>query len=212
MHVLPLRFHIAVEETFQTLLNKVNLETRETMRHLRYAIGNSAQSPLYDVILNYQLADITHFGGMPSDVETYLTGITRESLGVIVRDYARSGHFVLDFDFHCDVFDARQRRRLIEHVDRTIDAFLADPGHRLSEIDLLSGDERLQVTRQFCDGDPLPEPMSQIVARFEQVAETLPQQPAVRDGDRAITYRQLNEQANQLAQSACQNPSSWLSV
>ncbi|WP_327003797.1 AMP-binding protein [Dactylosporangium sp. NBC_01737] len=38
-----------------------------------------------------------------------------------------------------------------------------------------------------------------LVSRIEEFARTTPQAPAVRHGDRALTYHELNQQANQLA-------------
>ena len=198
MEVLPLRITIKEEDTFVSLIKKIGIEASEGFRFCQ-SIGNSPTNKVYDVLLNYHTTEFLDFHGMPVEKAWLHTGHENDSLALQVHDFGASGSFVVDFDFHCDVFDDGQRERTVKHFLQLVDALLADPDQPLHTVDILYSEEREQITRQFNQTlAAMPRNMT-IPALFEEQVHRRGDQVAIRFEGVSITYSELNKRANRLA-------------
>ncbi|PBA48432.1 non-ribosomal peptide synthetase, partial [Mycobacterium avium] len=104
-------------------------------------------------------------------------------------------------EFRTDVFDTATVEALTQRLRRVLAAMTADPGRRLSSIDLLDPDEhaRLDALGNRAALTRPQHPPTSIPAMFAaQVART-PHAVALTANGRSVTYRRLEEHANQLA-------------
>src|SRR5208283_5869131 len=104
-------------------------------------------------------------------------------------------------EFRTDVFDAASIQALIERLGRVLVAMTADPGRRLSSMDLLDAGEHARLEgwgNRAVLTQPAPTPVSIPVLFTAQVART-PEAVAVTFEGRSMTYRELEEAANRLA-------------
>ncbi|ETB34047.1 peptide synthetase, partial [Mycobacterium avium subsp. hominissuis 10-5606] len=104
-------------------------------------------------------------------------------------------------EFRTDVFDTATVEALTQRLRRVLAAMTADPGRRLSSIDLLDPDEhaRLDALGNRAALTRPQNPPTSIPAMFAaQVART-PHAVALTANGRSVTYRRLEEHANQLA-------------
>jgi len=109
--------------------------------------------------------------------------------------------FTGNVEFRTDVFDADSIEALIERLQRVLVAITADPGRRLSSVDLLDAEEHARLDgwgNRAVLTQPAPPPMSVPVVFAARVAQT-PDAVAVTFEGRSITYRELEEAANRLA-------------
>ncbi|WP_445300994.1 amino acid adenylation domain-containing protein [Microcoleus sp. C2D2] len=106
-----------------------------------------------------------------------------------------SGHF----EYSTDLFDAVTIRRMAGHFLTLLEGIAANPERRIEELPLLGEKERHQLlvewndTRADYPGDRC------IHQLFEAQVERTPDAIAVVFEDQQITYRELNERADQLA-------------
>ncbi|TPG31264.1 non-ribosomal peptide synthetase, partial [Mycolicibacterium hodleri] len=104
-------------------------------------------------------------------------------------------------EFRTDVFDSDSIARLIERLERVLDTVTEDPTQKLSSADLLDAAEHArldEIGNRAALTKPSPSPVSIPALWTLQVART-PEAAAVSFGDRSLTYRELDETANQLA-------------
>ncbi len=103
-------------------------------------------------------------------------------------------------EFRTDVFDAASIEALIERLQRVLVAMAADPGRRLSSVDVLDAGEhaRLDEIGNRAVLTESPAGVSVPVLFAAQVART-PEAVALTFGDLSMTYRELDEAANRLA-------------
>ena len=103
-------------------------------------------------------------------------------------------------EFRTDVFDAASIEALIERLQRVLVAMTADPGRRLSSVDVLDEGEhaRLDEIGNRAVLTESPAGVSVPVLFAAQVART-PEAVALTFGDLSMTYRELDEAANRLA-------------
>jgi non-ribosomal peptide synthetase component F len=169
--VLPIRIAVGSGETLATLRQKIRAQILEVMRHGPYAPPNRPQRNAYDVVLNYHPYSFARLNGAPAVPEWIHTGHGSESLTLQIRDFASAGSIVLDFDFHCDVFDADECARAIGHVVSVVDAVLEAPDQPLERIGLLTPAERHRILAEWNATEASCPPAAGIHRLFEaQVA------------------------------------------
>jgi amino acid adenylation domain-containing protein len=87
---------------------------------------------------------------------------------------------------------------LAEGVSRVLAAVAADPSAALGGIDLLSERARTRVLHEFND-TAATVPAECVQELFAQHARSAPERTAVSDGERSLTYGELDASANRLA-------------
>jgi amino acid adenylation domain-containing protein len=88
--------------------------------------------------------------------------------------------------------------RLLGHLATLFEGFAANPGGRLSELEVLTGPERHQTLVEWNDTAGSFPDLS-LHRLFEEQVARAPAAPAVTCGDRTLTYGELNRWANRLA-------------
>jgi amino acid adenylation domain-containing protein len=102
-------------------------------------------------------------------------------------------------EYATDLFDAATAERIAAHLTALLEAIVAAPERRVSELSLVAADERAQVLGAWSGaGDSFPADGT-LHARFESAARLRPTATAVTCEDEALTYAELNARANRLA-------------
>jgi amino acid adenylation domain-containing protein len=124
------------------------------------------------------------------------TGTSKFDLTLI----AQQNNAGLEFTLECntDLFSPSTGNRLLQHLQNVLCGILENPDRLISEIPLLSGDEREQLVHSSRRQNEYPADAS-LVELFEIQAKLRPQAQAVGFENEWLTYSALNERANQLA-------------
>ena len=104
-------------------------------------------------------------------------------------------------EFRTDVFDADSIQTLIERLERVLVALTADPGRRLSSIDLLDAGEQARLEgwgNRVVLTRPAP-PAVSVPVLFAAQVQRSPEAVAVTFEGRSMTYCELEEASNRLA-------------
>jgi amino acid adenylation domain-containing protein len=101
--------------------------------------------------------------------------------------------------YSTDLFDGATIERLVGHFVTLLQGIVADPDQRISALPLLTEAERQQLLVTWND-TAVAYPRDRCVHQlFEEQVERTPAAVAVVCEDQQLTYRELNERANQLA-------------
>ena len=137
---------------------------------------------------------------LPVDTHTARMDLTF-SLGERWTDAGEPAGISGMVEFRTDVFDAASIEALIERLERVLVALAADPGRRLSSLDLLDETEHARLdgwgNQAVLTQPALPE--VSIPALFATQVARAPEAVALVCGQRSWTYRELDEAANRLA-------------
>ncbi len=102
-------------------------------------------------------------------------------------------------EYAADLFDAPTIERFVEHFGRLLQEVVARPEQPLEQLELLNPDERLRLLQAWnATGMEFPRER-RIHEWFEEQAQRSPDAAALIHGDRTLSYRELDQQANQLA-------------
>ena len=101
--------------------------------------------------------------------------------------------------YNADLFEAETVGRLLGHFRVLLEEIVARPDKPLSELDLITEAERKKLLIEYNDTRRHYPRDAGVHQLFEAQAERTPDAVAVEDGGERLTYRELNERANQLA-------------
>ncbi|MFH8255532.1 amino acid adenylation domain-containing protein [Streptomyces roseolus] len=209
VNTLVLRTDSSGDPTFRDLLGRVRAADLDAFAHqeapfdLVLEAVNPARSlarhPLFQICLTLETDPGTPAGAAPvfGPVEKRGNGSAKFDLEFFLRseDGAGLGATVL---FAADVFDAETVRRMTSLLGQVCHQVLDDPGVRLSALDVLTPEERALLTGPWA-GSVAETGDASLAERFQQAAARYPERTALVDGERTISYAELDASANRLA-------------
>jgi amino acid adenylation domain-containing protein len=111
----------------------------------------------------------------------------------------RDGHWRLSAEYVTGVYDETTVDRMLGHYQTLLEGITSNPNERIYNLPLLTRQERSQLLSEWNE-TKREYPSHQCVDQlFEIQAIATPQAIAVVFEDQRLTYRELNERANQLA-------------
>ncbi|HEX8903565.1 MAG TPA: amino acid adenylation domain-containing protein, partial [Longimicrobiaceae bacterium] len=100
--------------------------------------------------------------------------------------------------YRTDLFDRATMERMAGHFGRVLEQVAADPGLRLSRVELLGDEERRRVVEEW-SGTAAPQPAALVHELCQARAAEDPDAVALACEGERLTRRELNERANRLA-------------
>ena len=200
MHVHPLRVTVEDGDTFLSLIKRAQSEYLKVLRYRDYTVANPSHKPAYDVLINYvNISGPEKLNGAPLSYEWLHNGHGSESLNIEFHDFQSSGNYEAAFRFHEDVFGERRRAEAIRHFLQIVNSYLDDSSQRIAQARLLTDEERERLLVEFNRTNREYQPYPTVIAHFENQVEQTPDGVAIVYREHAVTYRELNARANQLA-------------
>jgi amino acid adenylation domain-containing protein len=206
VNVLSLRVDAAGDPTFQELLARV----RETVLG---ALSNSdipltrlvetirpapdpSRNPFFQVAISVEPPIPTVDSGWSAAQSDIPTGASKLDLYIDVDE--RADGIVGPVTYNPDVFDADMINRLIEHWRTLLEGAAENPGLAISKLPLLTPSERRQTLVEW-NRTRADYPRSATIHQlFDAQCERTPEDMALRDANRCLTFRELRERSNQL--------------
>lgn len=205
MHNIPTRIYVEPRLDFLAFVNESFRELKKFMRNQRYPYScilknfrekHQFSGTLVDVTLNYhnfKLDSIIEYEAIWN-----YPGAQTNSLSICVNDMSDTGLPVLDYDYLLEVFSEEDIDQMHNNICNLLTDALENPSKRLSELQMLSQDERNKLLIGFNQTE-LPYDAKTVSELFEDQVIKTPNSTAIIFGDKELTYCELNQRANQLA-------------
>lgn len=217
--LLPLRMQIADDETFASLLHKVQNHHIDALRHRAYFLdlllddlsppAEPERTLLSEVSLSYMNYAQGNYGPDDQAKSMRPIGLGRQQckndLAIFVRDLPE--RMVISFDYYADMFD---RDRMIElgHIfTKTLQKLVAADTTAstapIASLDLLPDDQKTNI--EIWEQGPEPDTRldadahAGIFAIFARQASITPDAPAIRDTKGTWTFGELHANACAIA-------------
>jgi amino acid adenylation domain-containing protein/non-ribosomal peptide synthase protein (TIGR01720 family) len=200
-------FKCGQDLSFAELLGHIQKTLKANYRHQRFpvsevnrAIGlEHKRSQLFDINLSYENHDYdAEFDAIKSHFTAMLHGWEQIPLMIFVRDFHAQAEVKFDFVYNLAYFTQAEIQALQNHFVMILQAVLTEPTALIQDLPILTEPEVQQLQTWNRTETDYPKDLT-IVALFErQVAQT-PDNIAVVFEEKQLSYRQLNEKANQLA-------------
>jgi amino acid adenylation domain-containing protein len=127
------------------------------------------------------------------DVET---GTTKFELCLVLDD--RPEGLLCRFIYNTGLFDGDAISRMGSYWQTLLESMVADPGQQIGKLPLLTDAERHKIIVDWND-TAKPYQLRPVHELFEAQAQNTPEATAVRCGAKQLTFRELNQRAEQLA-------------
>ena len=101
--------------------------------------------------------------------------------------------------YNSDLFDEATITRMVGHFETLLESIVANPEAKLAALPLLDSEEETALIRKWNQTEIDYSSDACLHQIFEQRASATPKAIAIRYGDVAISYKELNERSNQLA-------------
>lgn len=193
IEMFPLRVELEDDDTFLSLLKKVQATNANVLRHAFPGASSPALNRPVVAAINFVTARFASFAGL--ETTTSLIFPQHSDSGHYVRlqvlDFGKSGEFALSFDLNDEVFPKEeQRTRALGHFGKLLDAFAADPECQIATVNLLSQPEQTELVQGDQSLSPQQAPTT-VLDLIEAQIRLAPQAIAVRQDQRTVSFEDL---------------------
>lgn len=209
VNTLVLRGDLSGNPTFRELLARVRVAAFEAYAHQDVPFEklveelqpqrNLSHSPLFQIMFVLQNAPSTplEFEGLNMSPVRIESETAKFDLTLSIREEGDGlrGHL----QYNTDLFDGYTVERMLGHFENLLKEIVADPDRRLSDFSLLTQAERHQLLVEWNDTKrDYPEEKC-VHQLLEEQVERTPDAIAVVYEGQELSYRELNQRANQVA-------------
>ncbi|WP_043408130.1 non-ribosomal peptide synthetase, partial [Archangium violaceum] len=209
INTLAVRASLDGAPSFRQLLTRVRRASLETLAHQELPFErlvdalqvhrDLSRSPVFQVLLNVvnvpppqaEMAAL-RLNGVKINSDTTKFDLTLEVL-------ERSDGLYCTFEYATELFEPSTVVRMAGHLAVLARQVVETPEKPLAELTLLSQAERQQVLVEWNQTQTDYPRHGSIHGHFEAQARLTPDAIAVQEGEQRLTYRELDERANQLA-------------
>ncbi len=210
VNVVVMRGDLSLDPRWSELLERVRHTALEAYAHQELPFErlvdelqpdrDLGRNPLFQVMLAFQNAPLPRvtLRDLTLSQESLDNRSAMFDLALSLR--ARDGVIALSLEFSSDLFEPVTARRLLGHFASLLAGACADPRLRLSELPLLTAEERRQLLLWNDRAAPFRRDRC-LHELFAARAAEVPHLPAVVCGGEALSYGELDRQSNQLARA-----------
>ena len=213
LNTLAIRTQYEKEETFISALEKEKQNLIGAYSHQNYPfdllveelnlVRDTSRSPLFDimVVLNNQ-KQLSAFDNKNTNSDFT---INKYDLDTDSSQFDMSLSFVEDEDlflnisFNTDIYDESFVKTIIIHLEKVLGNALIYPEAKLSEIEIITEEEKNLVLQGFNNTEVYYNQEETIVSLIENQVLKTPNDVAIIYKETILSYKELNERANQLA-------------
>lgn len=205
----PLRVNLNHELTFVDFIKDVSAKTISLFRHQRYPYQyiledirkkDSSIPNLYNVVLSYQITKtFDEESGVNYSAHWLTNGCCADDLQIHLLDLNNEGNLHVAYDYKTDKYTEQDIAALHDRILTIVDQVMSNTDIILKNIEIVTPEEKHKILYDF-NNTKVDYPKDKtIVDLFEEQVNKTPDNIAVVFEDQKLTYRELNEKANQLA-------------
>ncbi len=204
VHLLLLRSEPKSSRSFLEYLKERKSKIFDDYDHQRFTFGSllkklniardPSRVPLVPVVFNMDMGldDGVSFEGL--SYQLFYNPREYENFELSVNASGSEQHFVLEWSYNSQLFKSSTIQNMMEEFEALLKALLADPEKKFGDIQPLHS----QRTRSLTHTSDYPKDKS-IAALFSEQASASPDKTAIVFENYQLSYRQLEERSNQLA-------------
>ncbi|MET4141219.1 amino acid adenylation domain-containing protein [Pedobacter sp. UYP1] len=209
INTLALRNAPKGEQSFVEFLNQVKDNVLQCFANQDYSyeqlIGeldlkqDLSHNPLFDIMFEYYNFNLSEFESEDMHLSHVEHANTSSKLDLSFRVLEKENNYVFHLDYRTDLFKKETIERFVAYYKNILKAVVQNIEVGLCDIDILTVKEKELLMNQYND-TALPYLRdTNLIALFEHEVKLHPDRIAVSDGKKELTYKELNEQANKVA-------------
>jgi amino acid adenylation domain-containing protein len=209
VNTLALRNSPAGEKKFATFMKEVKKRTLEAFENQEYPFEDLVEkaavsretnrNPLFDVMFTFQNIDIPSIDIPGLTLRQYGYDYDISKFDMIFYMWESDDGLLFSFEYCTKIFRKETMVRFSRYFRNLISAVREHPGKKISELDIISAEEKKQLLFDFNDTQTFYPNDKTIAEVFKEQVEDTPDAISVQWKHEAVTYRELNSRADGLA-------------
>ncbi len=210
VNTLALRNYPKGAMSFREFLSAVQSHTLACFDHQGYQYEelidelkidrDTSRNPLFDMMFDYQNFEESTLDMPGLQLASQHSGhiVSKFDLTLTVSENAARLH--LNFEYATELFEKSTVERFNQYFTRIVSQVVSDPLLKLSEIEILTQEERNKLLYEF-NYSPVNYPIGEatVISLFEKQVKEDPKRIAVSFEGERYTYEEVNDRVNKLA-------------
>ncbi len=214
INMLPLRTSIRGTDNFREILERIREVTLGAYVHQDYPFDelvdalhlshDMSRSALFDVMVSVEDSEVNDLKRLASfgelNVQVYPQMEEMFSKFDLHFDFLeKEGGIQISLRYNSDLFEKSTVERLGGHLIQLLERVVSRPGDPVGSLDYLSSEEKHQILEEFNNPVVFENSNKTLTELFEEQVQKNRSGLAVVYEDRQLTYLELNEEVNRLA-------------
>lgn len=206
---IPFRVSVNNDISFAQFLSNISMDFLKIFRHQKYPYQylledlrkqDSSLPNLYNVALSYQNARTNaQTSSVKYESEWVETNYIADDMDIHIYDMNDTGNINIAYDYLTSKYSIDDICFIHARILHIINQILENNEINLKDIEIVTPDEKKKLLYTF-NNTQMDYPKDKTISQlFEEQVEKTPDNIAVVFGDQQLTYRELNERANSLA-------------
>lgn len=206
---VPLRINLNHNLPFIDFTKKIATDTMAILRHQRYPYQfileelrkkDSSVPNLYNIVLSYQITKtIEENSNIKYSTDWIFNGCSADDFQIHIFDLNDESAMTVAYDYKVDKYDETDIQDLHARILTIIQQIVENNTILLKDIEIVTPEEKHKILYEFNNTQVDYPKNKTIVDLFEEQVKKTPDNIAVVFEDKKLTYKELNEKANQLA-------------
>ena len=205
---MPVRFNIDEQDTFFDACKKTAMNSMTLFRHQKYPYAkiseeykqaNDVSDNMYKIMLSYQNARSELPDANKYEVKWRFSGNIQNELEIHIADLNDSGNLDIHFDYIISLFKDIEIKYLAERIFTIIKDGIMN-NKTIENIAIMPGYEKNKIVGEFNDTTRDYPRDKTVIDLFEEQVKISPNKIALTLEDKELTYYELNEKADYLAE------------
>ncbi len=209
INVLPLKFDLNQNNLFKEFISQVSTNSTALLRHQRYSYNYILEDlrkrdpsipGLYDIIFSYQITKMNENNdSLPHKTLWTFNDTISNNLEIHMFEWNENNTIQIAYDYKVDKYSEQEISNFHKRILHMLNQILNNENVLLKEIEIVTDDEKNYILNEF-NNTKTEYPKNKTISQlFEEQAEKTPNNIAIVFENKKMTYKELNEKANQLA-------------
>lgn len=206
---IPFRVCVNNDISFAQFLSNISMDFLKIFRHQKYPYQylledlrkqDSSLPNLYNILISYQNARTNaQTSSVKYESEWVETNYIADDMDIHIYDMNDTGNINIAYDYLTSKYSIDDICFIHARILHIINQILENNEINLKDIEIVTPDEKKKLLYTF-NNTKMDYPKDKTISQlFEEQVEKTPDNIAVVFGDQQLTYRELNERANSLA-------------
>ena len=211
INTIPIKISLNWNNTFSEFTKTLNSNILSDLKHQKYSYSqiledlrnknstNILSSALYNVVISYQITKAFNKECGNYTTEWYSNNYSSNDCNIHITDINDTGELIIHYDYLCYKYEKNDIIELHKRIKCIIDQIFKNEQILLNDINILSDNEKYKILNEFNNSVVEYKDDISIVDMFEKQVQKTPYNIAVEFGNKKLTYNELNQKANSLA-------------
>lgn len=208
VNTVPVRINNIFSHSFKTWVNYLAKNMISILRHQKYSynsiledirLKNGNIPNLYNIIISYQITK-----AMDKQYGNYKTNWTfnnycANDIDIHIYDINDSGNLSISYDYLINKYTSEDINHIHNRIVNMINQVLANINISTNDIKIITEKEKNVIIHDFNNTTRNYPRNKTIINLFEEQVKKVPNNTAIVFEDKKLTYKELNDRANSLA-------------